>query len=396
MEKSTDGEVQKNPLDIVFHYLAILRRYFVLIVVVTAVPTALAFGFFAISVILPSDRSPMPNTYEASAMLLVRREGREDLSGSIFSALGIPAAQSSSGDSGDLMMEILASRTFQDRLIDEFDLFGQLKSMTREGKRKLVRSKGHVAYTRATGVFRFSYEDSDPVLAKDIVNKVVFLLEEWFETNRGQARKRQMELLGTKIAEVQADMEKYQNQLKALQKQYGVLDVRELGASQASSIAALRSQLILKEIDIKNYSNFSKGDDPRLRQMQEERQNLIEMIANTQLTMPEMSKAPGSLKSLPDVAQQFQQLSLQIEIQQRIFNNLSPQYEAAKLAPESEPAFTVFELAEVPEEKLGPNRPKMLMMVLGGSLAAAIALAFAMDYLKGLWVQVKRRDPFSV
>lgn len=396
MEKSTEEEVQKNPLDVVFHYLAILKRYFIFIVLVTAVPSGIAFVFFAASVVLPPENSPMPNTYEASAMLLVRREGREDLSGSIFTALGIPGAQSSSGDSGDLMMEILASRTFQDRLIDEFNIMGHIPSMSREKKRLVVRSRGRVTYTRATGVFRFSYVDSDPVLAKDIVNRVVFLLEEWFETNRGQARKRQMELLGTKIAEVQADMEEYQNQLKALQKQYGVLDVRELGASQATSIAALRSQLILKEIDIKNYSNFSKGDDPRLRQMQEERQNLIEMIANTQLTMPEMSKAPGSLKSLPDVAQQFQQLSLQIEIQQRVFNNLSPQYEAAKLAPESEPAFTVFELAEVPEEKLGPNRPKMLLTIFGGSLVASIVLALALDYVKGLWMQVKRRDPFSV
>jgi uncharacterized protein involved in exopolysaccharide biosynthesis len=84
------------------------------------------------------------------------------------------------------------------------------------------------------------------------------------------------------------------------------------------------------------------------------------------------------------VAQEFSQLTTELDIQQRIYNTLSPQYEAAKLAPESEPIFQVFELAEIPDVKTGPQRSRLVMMAGAGGLAGSIALVIFL-HLLGEW-----------
>jgi capsule polysaccharide export protein KpsE/RkpR len=196
--------------------------------------------------------------------------------------------------------------------------------------------------------------------------------------------------LEEKINEVKTTIANLQSRIKRLQTQYGVLDVQGLSQAQATTIASLRSQLILKEIDIMNYSSFSKIDDPRLEQLKEERQNLLDLIAQNQLKLPDSTQAGGSSadsgdggqKNLLDVAQQFSQLTIELDIQQRIYNTLSPQYEAMKLAPESEAAFQVLELAEVPDIKSGPKRPQIILMAFVESLAAGLALSFVLNMVR--------------
>ena len=166
----------------------------------------------------------------------------------------------------------------------------------------------------------------------------------------------------------------------------------ELGQSQAASLASLRSQLILKEVEIKNYSGFTKIADPRIEQLKQERQNLLDLIAQSQIELPGLKSAidgetgqdSGSRLSLPDVAQEFSQLALELDIQQRIYNTLSPQYETVKLAPESDTVFHVLELAEVPDIKSGPERSRIVLMAFGGSLALGLALSLMLNAIKNL------------
>jgi capsule polysaccharide export protein KpsE/RkpR len=239
------------------------------------------------------------------------------------------------------------------------------------------------SYARNTGSLRLSFVDTDPVFARDVVNRTVALLDEWFALNRGLAKQKMKLILEEKLLEVRTDIESLQDRLKSLQRRYGVLNADELGASQAASLANLRSQLILKEIEIKNYSIYSEISDPRLEQLNKELQNLRDLISKNQMTIPDVNQDSGRQRSLADVAQEFSQLTNELDIQQRIFNTLSPQYEAAKLSPESESIFQVFELAEVPDVKTGPQRSKLVMMAFGVSLGLSVAIVLLLDILAG-------------
>jgi tyrosine-protein kinase Etk/Wzc len=397
--ETTNGESgERTPWQIFVYYFSIFWRYRLLIIIVTGVVTLAVVGYCVASVVLPPEKSPLPNYYLAEATILVQGGGQADIAGSILTALGVDQrsgpVSSTVRDNGDTILEILHSRMLLDRVVNEYSLADRYHITTnvKGNSRMAVLRNAGFNYLRSSGTLKITYMDTDPVFAKNVANRMVSLLDEWFSMNRGLAKQKQRQILEEKIAEVKSTIANLQSRIKRLQTQYGVLDVQGLSQSQATTIAGLRSQLILKEIDIMNYSSFSKIDDPRLEQLKEERQNLLDLIAQNQLKLPDSQQGSdgtgaggaGGGNNLLDVAQSFSQLTIELDIQQRIYNTLSPQYEAMKLAPESEAAFQVLELADVPDIKAGPKRSKFVFTALFGSFAASLALAFGLNLLRGL------------
>ncbi len=375
------------------HFATIFWKYRLMIFLCTGIVTLAVAAYCVVSIILPPEESYLPNKYSAQATILVQGGGQSDIAGSILMALGVDQRSGSSSlhDNGDMIIEILNSRNLLDRLISELGLTERyhITSNVKGNSRKMVQSKTDIYYSRSAGSIKISYEDIDPVFAKTVVNRMVSLLDEWFSQNRGLAKQKQRQILEEKINEVKTTIASLQNRIKRLQTQYGVLDVQGLSQSQATTIASLRSQLILKEIDIMNYSSFSKIDDPRLEQLKEERQNLLDLIAQNKLKLPDSRQGESgssvgdvSQKNILDVAQEFSQLTIELDIQQRIYNTLSPQYEAMKLAPESEAAFQVLELADVPDTKSGPKRAQLILMAFAGSLGACCALSIILNAIR--------------
>ena len=373
-----------NFLDVFLRYYRILMRQKWLIVGITGIVTVVTVAFAIISIKLPPEKSPLPNVYTAEAVIFVLQNEQDGISDSILNALGLaqPGRQVTGFSNGDMILEILNSRTIMDRLIAEFKLADRFEvADTRKSvMRQSLASNFRFDYSRNTGSLKLSFSDTDPVFARDIVNRTVALLDEWFVLNRGLAKQKTKQNLEEKLTEVRATIDSLQTRLKNLQKKYGVLNAQELGVTQAESLANLRSQLIMKEIEIKNYLIYARIDDPHLQQLNEELRNLQDLISKNQTSVPSVSPGEGDAqRNIADVAQEFSLLTNELDIQQRIYNTLSPQYEAIKLTPESEPIFQVFELAEVPDVKSGPKRSKLVVMAFAGSLCFSIALALSIN-----------------
>jgi tyrosine-protein kinase Etk/Wzc len=396
METINNGPAERTLWQGFAYFASIFWKYRFLILAITLVPTLGTIAFCIVSIELPPEKSPLPNLYSAEATVLVQGSSQGDIAGSILTALGVDqrSVAASVRDNGDLIIEILHSRILLDRLIDEFKLTEKyhISKNVKGTTRKVVLGESKTTYDRGAGSLKIAYVDTDPVFAQSVVNRMVSLLDEWFSMNRGLANQKQRQTLEEKINDVKTTITSLQNRIKRIQTQYGVLDVQGLSQSQAATIASLRSQLILKEIDIANYSSFSRIDDPRLEQLKEERQNLLDLIEQNQLKLPDShegqagessaSDSSGQQKNLLDVAQEFSQLTVELDIQQRIYNTLSPQYEAMKLAPETEPAFQVLELADVPDIKSGPQRSRIVFLAFVGSLMASLALSLLLNTIR--------------
>ena len=387
-----DQKSERSLLDGLLYYISIIYRYRKIVLIITCCSMVLSLVFCGLSLLLPPEKSPLPNVYAAQANILIQPNSQADLAQSILVGLGYDQAASSQIgiDNAELVMEVLHSRKLLDKIIDEFDMAARYRitANVRGKTREAVLKRATFAYSRLTGSLKISYEDIDPEFSQRVVNRMVSLLDEWFRQNMGQAKAKQEEMLAEKLEEVKADIARLQEKLKGLQKKYGVLSVQDLGTSQATSLANLRAQLILKEIEIKNYSSFSKVDDPQLAQLRDERQTLLDLINQTQSGMSEASYASSGEISLPDVAQNFSQLTVELEVQQRIFNTLSPLYEAAKLTPESAPVFQILELAEIPDIKARPQRSNIVIVSTMLGLAGSIVFSLLSNL-----VQKIRNDP---
>jgi tyrosine-protein kinase Etk/Wzc len=390
MQADSNRSSERSLLDGFLHYLGILLRWKWVVIGIPAVAIIVTAAFCAVSILMPPDKSPLPNVYTAEATILILPQGNQsDISSTILSALGISSqsGQASEFDNGLLVMELLRSRSLLDRLNSEFNMTAhyKIRKNPNVNARQAILAHSNFIYSRENGFFRITYTDIDPVLCRNVVNRMVSLLDEWVSQNRGLAKQKQRDILEDKIGEVKNDILTLQSRLKNLQKKYGVLTAQDLGATQAALLANLRSQLILKEIEIKNYSSFSKINDSRLEQLNEERKNLLELINQNQAGLEVNPTESGTGKTIPDVAQEFSQLNAELEIQQRIYNTLSSQYEASKLTPESEPIFQIFEMAEIPDVKSGPQRTKFLLFAGAGGFAFGIVLVLALNVIIGFF-----------
>ena len=382
----------KNPtpelglLEGLLHYLSIVMKYRWLVIIMTGTAAVGIVAFCVASLLLPPEVSPLPNKYTASATVLVQKGMGDNLSASILSALGIesrPIDTAVGFDTGALVLLVLKSRTFLDKVIEEFGIIRRygITSQVKSRSRETLLQKSDFVYNRNTAAVSIAFEDVDPVFARDVTNRMVALLNDWFAQNIGSSNLKQKQLLEEKVKEVKADIDKLEGRLKELQKKYGVLGAQDLGTSQASALAALRSQLILKEIDIKNYSTVSAIEDPKLQQLREERQNILDLISQTQQGITDIQGGTTGQKSLPDLQIEFNNLTVELDVQRNIYNTLSHQYEVLKLTSEPESAFQVMELAEVPDSKSGPSRTKLIAVVTLIAFLASVVLAFLLHSL---------------
>ena len=377
---------ERTLLEGVIYYVSILLKHRWIIIAITAIAAVAVIAFCAGSIYLPPAISPLPDKYTANAVLLVQRGAKDDLSMSIRTALGIastPADTDPSADSDNSALILLAlqSRSFLDKIIDEFDIVHRygITDHVRTNSRKLLLTRLRFEYSSKTGTITISFTDLYPVFARDLTNRVVALLVEWYAQNIGSSKIRQAQLLAEKVNDVKADIDKLESRQKELQTQYGMLTAQDLGTSQASALAALRSQLILKEIDIKNYSAIATTEDPKMLQMKEERQNILNLIDRVQQGAPGTADNPTSLKSIPDVQTEFNNITADLDVQRKIYNTISHQYDVLKLTSDSQPPFQVMELAEVPDAKSGPQRTRIIAEVIALAFIASVAFVFLLN-----------------
>ena len=389
-------DTERTLMEGLIHYVSILLKYRWVVIGITAAAALGVMAFCAASVLLPPSRSPLPNKYTASAVILVHRGAESELSQSIRTAMGITGAPAYSGtqfDNGAFLVMILQSRIMLDKVVDEFGIIKKYRitSQEKSASRRMLLGELRFDNNVTTGALTVSCTDTDPVFARDVANRLVALLSEWYAQNLGSTAQQQTQLLEEKTNEVQGDIDKLQEQLSELQKKYGVLTAQDLDTTQASALAALRSQLILKDIDIKNYSDAGNPQDARMQQLKQERQNIVDLINRMQQGMPAGSETDTSRNSFADVQTEFNNLTVELDIQRKIYNTLSHQAEVLKLTSDSGPPFQVMELAEVPDAKSGPQRMRLIEEVIGVAFVVSVFLAFVLDAVSQ--VGARKKNP---
>jgi tyrosine-protein kinase Etk/Wzc len=382
-------------LQSMLRYVAVCLKYKYLIGGITGVAAAAAVGVCVLSTKLPPGKNPLPNQYTATATILIQQSSSSDLTANILSAISGAGDQQSAAPLGfeysSLVLRMLQSRVILDQIVQEFDIPHKFK-LDPEAKsqaRTMLLGRARFSYTRLTGTIAITFRDTDPVFARDVVNRMVVLLDGWFTQIWGMSSQKQRDLLEQKIGEVNKQVVALETELKALQKKYGFLNSQDLAASQAAALTDLRSQLILKEIEIKNYSTYATQQDPHLQQLDMERQNILDLITQVQQGIANSEQPDTSAASnQPDATQQYARLSQELDVQRGIYSTLSHQDEMAKLAIQPLPVFQVLEMAETPDHKSGPSRTSIIAMTTIIAFFSSLVLAFAIH-----GIQKIRKDP---
>lgn len=353
--------------------------------------------FHVIATRLPPERSPAPDVYTPQALALVYSDyeipGARTLSGSedIASFAGI--APVGAAKQAELAMRLARSNSFVDTIADEFEFVRRYgldqQPAPRDAARRLIRKSLQLNHHQETGLIEIGYTDVDRRFATRITNRVTELLDARM-ADIGSARERiRMDLIEQKLVEIETEVAELEDEIAAFQSRYGVLDVVSLAQEQIATIAQLRGRLIATEIEIATYADFSRADDPTMRRLRSERDNLRNLVREIQSGYEEFEGLMPTQQELPRIALAFERLKREARIREQLLTSLSEHFELARLAQGgTAPLFQVLEAAEVPELKSGPDR--MRAVVLGALIAggAAVILAFVLEFIRRV-----RRDP---
>lgn len=380
--------------------LSTLLKHMRMILLVTLAACLVSLAYTGISLLLPPDRTYMPNLYKPTATLLVNSPDSGGGLSSAFAASGLSSLAGIAGISaggpnyGQLAVVIGKGDTILDALVDKFNLMDKYKIRhnPKSASRRILLSHYNVALDAKTGLLIISYEGSDPEFGKEVVNYAVELLDKRFDTigqNRNIAKRDQLE---SKLADVQAQMTVLEDDIQQFQQKYGVISVDTIAKEQISTEAQVRSELIMKEMEIKTYGDVSKVQDPALLRLEAERDNLSKLLDQLQKGFTTYEKVLPSQKELPSLAIEFSHMQRDLLIQQKIFEILTQQNELTKLQiAGADPIIQMLEPAEAPDMKSGPSRARTVIVATFAAFFFAILWAFILE----AWSNLKA-DPVAM
>jgi uncharacterized protein involved in exopolysaccharide biosynthesis len=312
---------------------AVLWRHRAMILAVTFTAAAVAVAFSVISLVLPSETSPLPNKYTPTAIMLINdssssggglssllsSSGMSGLSGlASLAGITVPTASTFSA----LAVYLVSSNSLLDAVADEFGLVERykIKKYARTQSRKVLKKLLTAEHDETSGVFGVSFKDTDPVFAQKVVNYCVNYLEARFNELGVDKNKLQKENL---------------------------------------------------EKNIRNTYDEILSLEQETRRLE---QSVQERIGNMML---------------PSVSLEMNRITLELDAQKQVYTQLKVQYELLKVTMASEtPVFQVLEYAEVPDMKSGPSRGLLCIIVTFAAGFLSAFAAFAMNAVDNI-----KKDP---
>jgi len=346
--------------------------------------------------ILPAEISPLPDVYRPEALILVRGESGssgfgQDSGSSAGSLAALLTVSGAAGTSyGSLARELITSDSILDsvaqnqNVAERYDITENLRTNSREA----LKERLDVNFQNQTGLLRVGFEDTDANFATAVVRDIVTVLDQRFRTIGGDRAATRKELLEEKSAEVESRIAELESRIIEFTNEYGILDVRTVSERQAQTIANLRSDLMLKQMEIQTYRDFARIDDPVLQRLRTERSNLRDLIEQMEGGSSGVDGSLPTQRDIPQLMFEYERLQRNLDVQARIYENLAAELELARLNAEGqEPILQTLELPKVPEVEAGPNRALMSVVVTIMAAMIAIGAAFLVQL-----VDQARRD----
>jgi len=281
----------------------------------------------------------------------------------------------------DLYASVLQSNAVTSRVIEKNDLKEVFDAkLDIDATLELAKRTGIMV--QPEGIIVLSYEDTDPDRAAKVANSYVEELNRVNRESLSSKAKAMRVFIEERLNGTIRDLTAAEEAYKAFQVKYNAISLDDQIKALINSIAELRGQLVMAEIELGVMKKSLAPDNPRYK-AQEFKINQIKI----QLEKLEVgdSTSTGSVLEIPmddapELGLQYARLLRELKIQQTIFELLKQQYEQAKIQElKDTPTVQVLDTARPPEKKSRPHR-------LTTSLLAAI-LSFGLTFLLVLMLE---------
>jgi uncharacterized protein involved in exopolysaccharide biosynthesis len=363
-----------------------------------ALGTATAFltpkEFESTTRLVPSESRSLAGSGMAMMAALVG-SGASSLAGS---ALGGAASDMlGTHDGGAVFIEMLRSRTLQDRLITRFDLRKVYHVRYWEDARKMLTARTLISPDRKSSVITVTVTDNDPQRAAQIAQAYVEELDRVAAGVNTSAARREREFIEQRLKAVKQDLDASSQKFSEYSSQNATIDLKEQGIAMVQAAALLRGQFIAAESELEGLEQIYTSNNVRVRMLQarvDELQRQLKKVGGN-AAKPGLDDSTSdqefpSIRQLPLLGVRWADLYRETKIQETVFALLTQQFEQAKIEEAREtPVVKVLDAAVVPERKSAPHR--FIIMLLGMVLGLIAGIAWLLG--SSAWRSMDSEDP---
>jgi tyrosine-protein kinase Etk/Wzc len=325
----------------------------------------------------------LPNIYSSTAKVLPpQKESTGGLSALLGQAGGLAglAAASGLGGGSDLYLGILKSRSVADAVIQRLNLVTVYKKKTLEETR-LALDKTVKVQAGKDGIISITAEDKDPKRTALLANAFV---EELGRTtvrlNLSKAGTERL-FLEKRLDLVKKDLKAAEDDLKTFAQQNKIVQVDSQAKASIEGIARMKADLASREVQLSILR--------ATRTEQSEEVKALETGINR--LRGELSKLSGnssggegipSVGNMPGVGLEYSRKLRELKTQEAIFEQLTKQYEMAKLSEAKDSSsFQVLDEAVVPIKKSKPARALIVIATTTMAFFISLFIIFTEEYL---------------
>jgi capsule polysaccharide export protein KpsE/RkpR len=308
---------------------------------------------------------------------------------------------------GAFYVEVLKSRTVQDRLITRFDLRARYgKSTYFEARKKLARFTD-IEEDKKSGVITLTVTDYEPKVAAQIANAYVNELNRLAVDLNTSSAHRERQFLEERLATAKQDLAHASAALSQFTTKNSMVDPQNEGRAVMDAAARMQGELIASETELKGLQQIYSDDNVRVRtlkariaELQSQIKKLVGQSNAGQNNDPAAQDPVGgwsapypSMHTLPGLGSRYADLYRETKIQEAVYGFVTQQFEMAKIQEAKElPIVRVMDAGVEPEKRSSPIRS----LIVAGSVFGAFLLACSWVLGKYRWEQIPADDSYRL
>lgn len=302
---------------------------------------------------------------------------------------------------GAFYVEVLKSRTVQDRLINRFDLRARYRKSTYFEARKKLAKFTDIEEDKKSGVITLTVTDYEPKVAAQIANAYVDELNRLAVDLNTSSAHRERQFLEERLASAKQDLTRASASLSQFTTKNSMVDPQNEGRAVMDAAARMQGELIASETELKGLQQIYSDDNVRVRtlkaRMAELQSQLKKLIgqnndAAVQDTVGWSAPYP-SMHTLPGLGSHYAELYREAKIQEAVYAFVTQQFEMAKIQEAKElPIVRVMDAGVAPEKRSSPIRS----LIVAGGVFGAFFLACLWVIGKYRWQQVPADDSYRL
>jgi uncharacterized protein involved in exopolysaccharide biosynthesis len=303
---------------------------------------------------------------------------------------------------GAFYVEVLKSRSVQDRLINRFDLRARYRKATYFEARKKLTSFTDIEEDKKSGVITLTVTDYEAKIAAQIANAYIEELNRLAVDLNTSSAHRERQFLEERLATARQDLARASALLSQFTSKNSMVDPQNEGRAVMDAAARMQGELIASETELKGLQQIYSDDNIRVRtlkaRMAELRSQLRKLVGpESDITTTDNGASTAapypSMHTLPGLGSRYADLYREAKIQEAVYAFVTQQFEMARIQEAKElPIVRVMDAGVAPEKRSSPIRS----LIVAGSVLGAMVLACLWVMGKNRWEHVPADDPYRL